>query len=93
MEVDSVLAHDVVFCAWIWEIVDLDIVLDAFSDKAETVLPYDYRVYCSLTDQELSFEGIDLANAYYYILDQERLLSWAPDAKVIPNNAVILIEY
>ena len=45
------------------------------------------------SDQELSFEGIDLANAYYYILDQERLLSWAPNARVIPNNAVILIEY
>ena len=44
------------------------------------------------TDQKLEFAGVDLTDARYYILDQERLLSWAPNANMIPNNAVILIE-
>ncbi len=43
-------------------------------------------------DQKLEFNGVDLTDARYYILDQERLLSWAPHANTIPNNAVILIE-
>ena len=50
MQVDSVLAHYIVFGTWIWEVVYLYIVLDAFADEAEAVLPYDYRVDCSLAD-------------------------------------------
>jgi hypothetical protein len=38
-------------------------------------------------------EGADLSEARYYVLDQERLLSWAPDAKVLGKNAVMLIEW
>lgn len=43
--------------------------------------------------QPLTFEGVDLVNARYYVLDQERLLSWAPNANEIENNAVMLIEW
>ena len=43
--------------------------------------------------QELNIEGVDLSDARFYTLDQERLLSWAPDAKMIENNTVILIEW
>ena len=44
-------------------------------------------------DRELQFQGADLEDARYYILDQDRLLSWAPNANIIPNNAVMLIEF
>ena len=40
----------------------------------------------------LSIEGVDLSDAHFYVLDQERLLSWAPNAAVIENNAVVMIE-
>ena len=43
--------------------------------------------------QTLTFEGTDFVNARYYVLDQERLLSWAPNANEIENNAVMLIEW
>ena len=43
--------------------------------------------------KELVFEGVDFADAQYYVLDQERLLSWAPNAKEIENNSVMLIEW
>lgn len=45
------------------------------------------------SEQELIFNGIDLADARFYILDQGRLLSWAPNANSIPNHAVMLIEF
>ena len=44
-------------------------------------------------NQELTISGIDAENARYYVLDQDRLLSWAPDAKTIDNNTVMLIEW
>ena len=40
----------------------------------------------------LSIEGVDLSDAHFYVLDQERLLSWAPNASIIENNAVVMIE-
>ena len=43
--------------------------------------------------QKLAFEGVDFVDARYYVLDQERLLSWAPNAKEIDNNSVMLIEW
>ena len=43
--------------------------------------------------QELTFDGVDFADARYYVLDQERLLSWAPHANEIENNSVMLIEW
>lgn len=43
--------------------------------------------------QSIELEGVELKNARYYILDQERLLSWAPNANEIENNAVMLIEW
>ena len=43
--------------------------------------------------RELHFEGVDLSNARFSIIDRERLLSWAPDANVIENNSVLLIEW
>ncbi|MBR4866521.1 MAG: hypothetical protein IKU11_07520, partial [Clostridia bacterium] len=45
------------------------------------------------TDQPLTLEGVDLTDARYYVLDQERLLSWAANADKIENNAVVLIEW
>ena len=45
------------------------------------------------TKQELNFEGIDLSKARYHVIDDKRLLSWAPGAKEILNNEVLLIEW
>ena len=43
--------------------------------------------------QELTIKGVELSNARYYALDQERLLSWAPHGKRIEANNVLLIEW
>ena len=43
--------------------------------------------------QELDLEGVDLTDARIYTLDNERLLSWTPNADSIENNAVLLIEW
>ena len=43
--------------------------------------------------QTLTLEGADLSRARYYVLDEERLLSWAPNAKEIDKNTVLLIEW
>ena len=41
----------------------------------------------------IAWDGVDLSEAHYYVLDQERLLSWAPNANVLGKNAVMLIEW
>ena len=38
-------------------------------------------------------DGVDFAEARYYVIDQERLMSWAPHGGVIGKNAVMLIEW
>ncbi len=43
--------------------------------------------------QQLSIEGIELDNARVSVIDDKRLLSWAPNAKEIEPNAVMLIEW
>ena len=43
--------------------------------------------------QELNIEGVDLTDAHIYVIDQERMLSWAPNAKKIDNHMVMLIEF
>ena len=43
--------------------------------------------------QELTIEGADLSDAYFYVLDGDRLLSWAPNANAIDVNTVMLIEW
>jgi hypothetical protein len=43
--------------------------------------------------RELNFEGIDLSEAKYHVIDDQRLLSWSPAINVLPNNTVVLIEY
>lgn len=43
--------------------------------------------------QRLSFDGVDLSDARFYVIDQERLLSWAPNADTINPNDVYLIEW
>ena len=43
--------------------------------------------------QELNIEGVDLTDARWYILDQERLLSWSAPVKTMENNDVVLIEF
>jgi hypothetical protein len=43
--------------------------------------------------QELCIEGADLTGARYHVIDQERLLSWSPAVKKIPDNTVLLIEW
>lgn len=43
--------------------------------------------------QTLNIEGIDLSFAHYYVIDKQRLLSWAPSADKIENNAVVMIEF
>ncbi len=41
----------------------------------------------------MRLEGVELSDARFYVIDQERLLSWAPNANAIENNEVILIEF
>lgn len=43
--------------------------------------------------QELVIEGADLSDARVSVLDQDRLLSWSPAVREIPNNTVLLIEW
>ncbi|MBO5270966.1 MAG: hypothetical protein J6B77_09280, partial [Clostridia bacterium] len=43
--------------------------------------------------QALTIEGVDLSNARYHVIDQERLLSWSPAVSSIENNTVLLIEW
>ena len=43
--------------------------------------------------QELNIEGVDLTDARWYILDQERLLSWSAPVKTMANNDVVLVEF
>lgn len=43
--------------------------------------------------QELNIDGVGLLEAKYHVIDNERLLSWSPAIKVLPNNTVVLIEY
>lgn len=44
-------------------------------------------------DHELTIEGIDLTNARYSVIDETRMLSWAPNADVIENDMIVLIEF
>ncbi len=44
-------------------------------------------------EQSLNIEGADLSDARFYVIDQDRLLSWAPNANAIKPNEVILIEW
>lgn len=41
----------------------------------------------------LQIEGVDLTDARFYVLDEERLLSWAPNANMLQHNEVVLIEW
>ena len=44
--------------------------------------------------QELNIEGVDLNGTRFHIIDNERLLSWAPgNTKWLNNNSVLLIEW
>ena len=42
--------------------------------------------------QTLEIEGLDLRDARWYALDQQRLLSWSPAIKTVGSNTVILAE-
>ena len=44
-------------------------------------------------EQTLEFEGVNLSDARWSVIDTERLLSWSPAMKKIPNNTVALIEF
>lgn len=44
-------------------------------------------------DHPLEIEGVDLSNARFSYIDDHRMLSWAPHAKELKNNAVVLIEW
>ena len=44
-------------------------------------------------EQILHIEGVDLSDARISVIDEKRLLSWAPAADKIGNNTVLLIEY
>ena len=43
--------------------------------------------------RKLTLEGVDLQSARYHVIDQERLLSWAPNASTVDNNTVVLVEW
>ena len=44
-------------------------------------------------DLPLTIEGASLSDAYFYVLNQDNLLSWAPNAGIIGNNDVVLVEW
>ena len=44
-------------------------------------------------NQTLNISGVDLSRARYYIIDQERLLSWSCATRELENNSVLLIEW
>ena len=44
-------------------------------------------------DKPLEIAGADLSDARWYVLDDERLLSWSPKIKQIKNNTVVLVEF
>ena len=43
--------------------------------------------------EELSVQGVDLTDARWHILDQERLLSWSPAVKRLAPNDTVLVEW
>ena len=43
--------------------------------------------------QALTLDGINENTAHYSVIDDERLLSWCPNAREIENDTVILIEW
>jgi len=45
------------------------------------------------TNQALSIEGVDLTEARVSYIDDHRMLSWAPNARELKNNSVVLIEW
>lgn len=53
---DAVLAENIVLCARIWEIIQLDIVLDTFSYETQAVLPDDSVVDSALTDKQFALQ-------------------------------------
>ena len=56
MKMYSVLAHYIVLSAWVREIVNLYVVLDAFADEAQAMLPYHHRINRSLADKKFSLK-------------------------------------
>ena len=53
---DTVLAENIVLSARIWEIIQLDIVLDTFPHEAQAVLPDASVVDSALTDKQFAFQ-------------------------------------
>ena len=47
----------------------------------------------SQENHPLEIEGVDFTDARFYVIDDERLLSWAPNARYIDANSVLLIEW
>ena len=43
--------------------------------------------------QSLNIEGVDLSDARFSVIDDNRLLSWSPAVSEIQNNEVYLIEF
>ncbi len=41
----------------------------------------------------LEIEGVDLSGARFAYIDDRRMLSWAPNAKELKNNSIVLIEW
>ena len=42
--------------------------------------------------QELTVEGVELGAARYYVIDGDRLLSWAPNARTIEKILSFLLN-
>ena len=59
---DAVFSADIVLGTRIREIIQLDIVLDTFADKAQTILPDNSLVNRTLADQKLAFQILRLIN-------------------------------
>ena len=53
---DAVLAENIVLCARIWEVIQLDIVLDTFPHETQAVLPDDSVVDSALTDKQFALQ-------------------------------------
>ena len=59
---NSFFTTHVMFCAWVWEEIDLYIIVNTFLNETQAVLPHHNRVNYSLTDKEFAFKVFSLVD-------------------------------
>ena len=57
---NPVTSEDIVFSAWVREVIHLNLVLDAFADEIQAVLPENGIVDDTLTDEQFALQSLAL---------------------------------